>query len=330
MEKNYSHGLVIGKFFPLHSGHVYLIEQALKQAKKITILACSLSKEAIPGYLRYNWLKEKFPSASVIHIVDSPDSPETTDEGPDAFWRICTDIIKQNTPADLDVVFTSEDYGDEISRRFKIKHVCIDKQRIVFPISGTAIRTAPMEHWGMIPDEVKSYFVKKIVVVGPESVGKSTMAEKLAEHYHTIFVPEYGRTYTDKKGTEKLSDIDFSFITAGQLQLEDEKARQANKILIHDTDIMTTQIWAEIYIKRCPPWVARMSWLNRYDLHLLLNIDVPWVNDGTREFPHLRHHHFNRLKEELDNRKWKYEIISGTNYNERIEKAIYFIDKFLK
>lgn len=332
MEKRvvYNHGLIIGKFYPLHSGHVYLIEQALKQAKKITILVCSLSRESIPGYLRYNWLKEKFPKAHIIHIVESPESPETHDEGPDAFWKVWTDIIKQNTPSELDVVFTSEEYGDEISKRFGIKHVCIDKQRITFPISGTQIRTNPIENWCMIPDEVKHFFVKKIVLVGPESVGKSIMAEKLAEHYDTVFVPEYGRHYTEKiKKTNELKEIDFSFIAAGQLQMEDEKARRANKILIHDTDIMTTQIWSEIYLKRCPAWIARVSWSNRYDFHLLLNFDVPWVDDGTREFPRLRQYHFNRIKEELDNRKWNYEVITGTNYDERLEKAIYFIDRLI-
>ena len=337
----YKHGLILGKFYPIHNGHSYLIEEGLKRATNLTVLVCSLDSEFVPGYLRYNWIKEKFPTANVIHLTNVPDYPETYDQGPVRFWEVWTQLIKDNTPEDLDVVFTSEEYGDQISKIFGIKHECIDKLRITFPISGTAIRSNPMTNWDMIPVEARHFFAKKVVLVGPESTGKTIMTEKLAQQYNTSFVPEYGREYTDDVSDRMyglvyplrrvigLEPMDFSRIAAGQLQLEDEIARKANKLLICDTDLMTTQTWAELYGVKCPAWIATQSWNSKYHLHLLLSPDVPWVDDGTRTFEHSRQHHFELIKRELDNRKWRYEIITGDNYDNRLQQTIKHIDKIM-
>lgn len=324
----YKHGLILGKFYPLTNGHSYLIEQGLKRATNLTVLVCSLESEFVPGYLRYNWIKEKFPKANVIHLTNVPDYPETYDEGPVKFWEVWTQIIKDNTPEDLDVVFTSEEYGDQISKIFGIKHECIDKLRVTFPISGTAIRANPMTNWDMIPEEARHFFAKKVVLVGPESTGKTVMSQELGLHYKTSFVPEYGRQYTRTK-VGYLNPLDFAFIAAGQLQWEDTYARLANKLLICDTDLMTTQTWAELYGVKCPAWVATQSWNSKYHLHLLLSPDVPWVDDGTRGFPKERQRHFDLIKRELDNRKWRYEIISGDDYDDRFNQAVYHIDKIM-
>ena len=335
MEKTYKHGLILGKFYPLHNGHSYLIEEGLKRAKELTVLVCSLDSEFVPGYLRYNWIKEKFPTANVIHLTNVPDYPETYDQGPVRFWEVWTQIIKDNTPKDLDVVFTSEEYGNQISEIFGIKHECIDKLRVTFPISGTEIRANPMTNWEMIPVEARHFFAKKIVLVGPESVGKTIMSKKLAEHYETVYVPEYGREYTDEiiynsyplKPRTYLLPMDFSRIAAGQLQREDEIARKANKVLICDTDLMTTQTWADLYGVKCPAWIATQSWNSKYHLHLLLTPEVPWVDDGTRIFSDRRDEHFERIRRELNNRQWVYEIIEGDNYDDRIEQAKKHISK---
>jgi len=337
----YKHGLILGKFYPLHNGHSYLIEEGLKRAKNLTILICSLDSEFVPGYLRYNWIKEKFPKANVIHLTNVPDYPETYDQGPVKFWEVWTQIIKDNTPEDLDVVFTSEEYGNRISEIFNIKHECVDKLRVTFPISGTDIRANPMTNWEMIPCEARHFFAKKVVLVGPESTGKTMLSWKLAEHYKTTFVPEYGREYTNVvsdmmyglvyplRRVIGLDSMDFSRIAAGQLQWEDEQARKANKLLICDTDLMTTQTWAELYGVRCPAWIATQSWNSKYHLHLLLTPDVPWVDDGTRTFEHMRNKHFDMIKRELDNRKWRYEVIFFDDYDDRLNQAVFYINNMM-
>lgn len=329
--KPYKSGMILGKFMPLHSGHIYMIEQAMKQCEKLTILVCSLKCQVIPGYMRYTWMKNTFPDANVIHVTDEvPEQPENCDEGNEAFWRIWTDLIVKNTPKDLDVVFASEDYGDEIGRRLNIKSVIVDKMRIVTPISATMIRNQPFDNWDMIPQEVRHYYVKKVVIVGPESTGKTTLSANLAKHYNTVWVPEYGREYCDN--IHRHFDLmDINFIAAGQLYLEDEYAKTANRLLICDTDTMTTQTWSEYYFKTCPPWIAKVSWQAKYDLHLLMSPDVPWINDGQREFsdPVARRAHYLMIKKELDARKWKYLVIAGDSYEERTQNAIGAIDGML-
>jgi HTH-type transcriptional regulator, transcriptional repressor of NAD biosynthesis genes len=93
--------------------------------------------------------------------------------------------------------------------------------------------------------------------------------------------------------------------------MEDGSARSSNKILFCDTDLIVTQVWSEIYFNECPDWIVKENQSRRYDLFLLMDIDVPWVDDGTREFPHLREKHFGRLKLELEQRELPFKIISG-------------------
>src|SRR6185436_473222 len=96
---------------------------------------------------------------------------------------------------------------------------------------------------------------------------------------------------------------DIEVIAATQVRMEDEAARHSNKLLFCDTDLIVTQIWSEIYFKECPESVLNLNRDRHYDLWLLLDIDVPWVDDGTREFPQLREKHLARLEAELDLRK---------------------------
>lgn len=319
MEQNkpYKKGFTLGKFLPPHNGHLHLIHSALKQTEELTVLVCTLKKEPIPGILRYQWLKELCPEANIIHITD--EIPSYPHEDPD-FWAIWTALLKREIPPDTEVFFSSEDYGSEVAEKLGITHVLIDKERRTVPVSGTAIRTNPFSNWDFIPDNVKPFFVKRIVLTGPESTGKTRMSQLLAAYYTTSWAEEYGRTYfAEKNGKLVLRDI--IKIAEGQLKREDEAASRANKLLFCDTDLIVTQIWSEIYFTECPPEVIKLQLERTYDLYLLMDIDIPWEDDGTREFPHLRQWHFNRLKEELDRRRLPYLIISG-NYEERLKTAV--------
>lgn len=320
--KQYKKGFVLGKFLPPHQGHLHLIQSALQQVEELTVLVCTIQKEPILGTLRYQWMKELCPRAKVIHVTD--EVPSYPHEHPD-FWTIWTALLKREIDSDTEIFFSSEDYGFEVAEKLGIKHILIDKERQAVPISGTAIRTNPFANWNFIPDVVKPYFVKRIVLTGPESTGKTTMAKQLAEHYKTAWVEEYGREHFVNKGG-KLVLEDIVEIAKGQLKREDEAVFKANKLLFCDTDLIVTQIWSEIYFKECPAEVTALSLERNYDLYLLMDIDIPWEDDGTREFPHLRQWHFNRLKEELDTRELNYVVVTG-DYKERISFACQIIDK---
>ena len=100
----------------------------------------------------------------------------------------------------------------------------------------------------------------------------------------------------------------------------------SNRLLFCDTDLIVTQIWSEIYFGNCPEDVIEKSHNQHYDLFLLMDIDIPWEDDGTREFPNLRQWHFNRLKEELEKRELAYLVVSG-NYEERLKDSINYINR---
>lgn len=316
-KKRYKKGFVLGKFLPPHAGHLHLVRSAMAQTEELTVLVCTIGKEPIPGHLRYQWMCALFPDARVVHVTD--EVPSYPHEHPD-FEQIWTALLEREIHPDTEVFFSSEDYGEDVARWLNIDHVLVDKERITFPVSGTNIREEAFTHWEFIPEMVRPYFVKRIVLTGPESTGKTTMAHQLAKHFHTNWVEEYGREYFVKHGgIRELSDL--SRIAEGQARLEEEALRSANKWLFCDTDLIVTQVWSEIYFKQCPQEVIDLSRTRRYDLHLLMDIDIPWEDDGTREFPQLRDWHFKRLKAELEQRKLPYMVISG-NYEERLEACI--------
>ena len=170
--------------------------------------------------------------------------------------------------------------------------------------------------------------VIKIAVVGPESTGKSTMAQFLARHYHTVWVPEYARAYCANL-TEPCTWQDEVNMFYGQLALEKELLPQANKLLICDTTFITVKIWSEYTFGRSPQEVLDELPKHPYDLYLLLDIDLPWEEDPLRDFPHMREHFMEVWYKELNALDANYVLISGTG-DDRYANAIKAIDEFLK
>jgi HTH-type transcriptional repressor of NAD biosynthesis genes len=324
MEKDaqkFSTGMILGKFMPPHRGHQHLIDCAREHARHITVLVCSLASEPIPGHMRFRWMKELYPDLNVIHVTD--ENPSEPHEHPE-FWEIWTDTIRRNMPTPPDVVFTSEEYGDELARRLGARHLLVDLSRERVAISATKIRANPFEHWHHIPDCVRPYFVKRVGIVGAESTGKTTLARQLAGHYKTVWVPEHAREYLDAKNARcELSDI--AHIARGQMESESRLARRANRVMFCDTDLMTTTVWSDHYFGQCPEWVRRAADGQNYDLCLLTDVDVPWVADPQRDRPHMRDYFHDRFRRELESRRRRFAIINGS-FDERLGKAIRAVD----
>lgn len=169
--------------------------------------------------------------------------------------------------------------------------------------------------------------IKKIAVVGPESTGKSTMSAYLADHYQTVWVPEFARGYCEKL-TEPPTWQDEINMFYGQMALEKEYLPKANKILICDTTFITVKIWSDYTFGRSPQEVLDELPKHPYDLYLLLDIDLPWEEDPLRDFPHMREHFMNVWHTELNTLNANYVLISGLG-NERHNNGVAAIDKFL-
>ncbi len=162
--------------------------------------------------------------------------------------------------------------------------------------------------------------IKKVAIVGPESSGKTFLAEKLAEHFQCLWVPEYAREYLEKIN-QPYSQADVEEIAKGQLRLEDTLAAQSNSILICDTNLLVIKIWLEHKYGTVPAWIENEIRQRHYDLHLLTKPDIPYEPDPLRENPEMGNYFFEKFKKELETIGAGYEIISG-NENGRLAKAI--------
>ena len=172
--------------------------------------------------------------------------------------------------------------------------------------------------------------VKKIVIIGPECTGKSTLSQQLALHYQTIWCPEYARDYLLEKGRDYNYD-DLLNIAKGQQSLEEKLLPEAkNGLYFIDTNQYVMKIWCEIAFGQCHSWILEQIAKNEYDLYLLCNIDIPWVADELREYPDtaFRQRLFLMYKDLLINNGTPWAEIHGQQ-DERIKKAIEVTDEFL-
>ena len=169
--------------------------------------------------------------------------------------------------------------------------------------------------------------VIKVAITGPESTGKSMLAEKLAGYYHTVWVPEYAREYINNINRPYNQD-DILEIARGQIRSETKICKQASELLICDTELIVTKIWSEVKYGKCDPWILNKLGSHKYDLYLLCDIDIPWSEDPQREHPHMREKLRNLYRQELLTRALPFFIISGIG-NERLDNAIRIIDIFI-
>jgi NadR type nicotinamide-nucleotide adenylyltransferase len=167
--------------------------------------------------------------------------------------------------------------------------------------------------------------IKRISITGPESTGKSMLAEQLATQFKTVFVPEYAREYLDNLGREYLFE-DIAVIAGRQLELEDQLAVKADRLLFCDTDMLVTKVWSEFRYGRCDAFILDRARDHIYDLYLLCNIDLPWVFDPLREHPEQREELFRIYKTELEQMKVNYKVISGTG-EDRLKEAILAVEE---
>ena len=168
----------------------------------------------------------------------------------------------------------------------------------------------------------------KVAITGPESSGKSTIANKLAEHYHTVWVKEYAREYIDKL-VRNYGQDDLVSITKGQIQNEDTGLSRANDILFCDTELTVIKIWSLHKYGSADPFIIAENKKRFYDIYLLMDVDLPWEYDLQRENPDKRKYFFDWFKKELEFKKANFHIING-NYTERFNKSKRIIDKYLK
>lgn len=336
-------GMFGGKFLPFpHLGHVYAMIKASTMVDELHVVVshdtafekelCSAGNVSFVNYtMRLRWwtqLTKDLPHVNV-HAVYEEQTGQFSD------WERGREGILKAIGKEIDVVFSSEHAYTSIFEKLypQAKHVIIDAKREHYSISGTQIRTEGiMKHWEMIPKVVQPHYAKKVVVVGTESCGKSTLVKNLATLYNTTYVEEYGRTFYEKLGGCEGITIksDYAEIAFEHKYHEKIELQKANKILFIDTEANVTQYFSQAYLDESQAILDAIIHLQEYDLWLFLEPDVRWVDDGTRSFgsDDVRASNNQMLKDILAKNGVSYKTIVG-NYQDRLNTAIDCVDELL-
>lgn len=314
-------GLVIGKFYPFHTGHAHLISVAAESCDELVVAVCDLSTQVFTGAERAEWIREAFPQVRVIVVRDIMHDEDSE------LWARYTREFLGYAP---DVVYTSENYGAEYARYLGAEHVMVDRERHMVPISATRIRENLYQNWQYLSAPVRAALARRVVLVGAESTGTTTLTESLARHYQTVWVPEFGRPYTEGKLPSSLpwETEEFGFIANIQNQTEDYYARFANRVLFCDTNSWATRLWHERYVGGIESSVDHLAAHRHYDLYVLTGDEIPFVQDGIRDGERIRHNMHQRFLQELQNQDVPYVVVSGS-VEERTAQVVALCDQLL-
>lgn len=340
-------GVIFGKFYPLHTGHIYLIQRACSQVDELHVILChddprdkelfinsAMSQQPTVSD-RLRWLLQTFKYQKNIRIHEfdehgiepQPDGWEIWSEGIKAFLN-----EKQIVP---DFIYTSErDDAAQYKKFLETETVLIDPERSFMNISGRQIRQAPFKYWEYIPTEVKPFFVRTVAILGGESSGKSTLVNKLSNIFNTTSAWEYGRDYVFSHlgGDEMaLQYSDYDKIALGHAQYIDFAVKYANKVAFIDTDFVTTQAFCLRYEGKEHPFVQALIDEYRFDLVILLENNTPWVADGLRSLgtDKERRRFQTLLMEMLDKNHIEYIKIDSPDYDERFLRCVELVRELL-
>ncbi|OSM96585.1 MULTISPECIES: multifunctional transcriptional regulator/nicotinamide-nucleotide adenylyltransferase/ribosylnicotinamide kinase NadR [Lonsdalea] len=340
-------GVVFGKFYPLHTGHIYLIQRACSQVDELHVIMgfdeerdrtlfehSSMSQQPTVSD-RLRWLLQTFKYQKNIHIhAFNEEGMEPYPHG----WNVWSLGIKKfmaEKGIEPNFVYTSEEQdAPQYAPHLGIDAVLVDPKRSFMNISGSQIRQNPFRYWEYIPTEVKPFFVRTVAILGGESSGKSTLVNKLSNIFNTTSAWEYGRDYVFSHlgGDEMaLQYSDYDKIALGQAQYIDFSVKYANKVAFIDTDFITTQAFCRKYEGREHPFVQALIEEYRFDLVILLENNTPWVADGLRSLGSKaeRAEFQNLLKEMLAQNHVDYVYVTESDYDSRFLRCVELVQNML-
>ncbi|RKS85060.1 NadR type nicotinamide-nucleotide adenylyltransferase [Orbus hercynius] len=340
-------GIIFGKFYPLHTGHINLIQRAISQVDELYIILCSDTKRDEALFLdsamsrqptindRMRWLLQTFKYQKNIHIElleedGIPAYPHGWNE-----WSERAKALFKDKGIEPNCVYSSEPQDAEMYKNlFNLHTILVDPERHFMNVSSTNIRQAPLKNWQYIPTEVRPFFVRTVAILGGESSGKSTLINKLANVFNTTSAWEFGREYVFSHlgGDERaLQFSDYDKIALGQAQYIDFAIKYANRVAFIDTDFITTQAFCKKYEGKEHPFVQAMINNYRFDLVILLENNTPWVADGLRHLGNTsqRKDFQQLLITMLKKNHVKFVTITSPDYDERYLACIDLVKQLI-
>lgn len=335
--QEYQVGMYGGSFDPLHMGHVRTMTQAAVKCDELYIvLSYSRKRDHTPMEYRYRWIYNSIKHFPNVKIICLEDTAVSKDDYTQEYWEKGRDEVLAAIGKPVDVVFCGTDYIGS-NRYEKLYHCAVEYvERSIIPVSSTLIRGNELKYWDYLPQVVRQDYVKKVLLIGTESAGKSTMVKKLAHIYNTNYVEEVGRDVCEYAGGEEYMVLeDFQEILLRHKVRELDAVKQSNKLLFVDTDALTTKFYSGFLLegkeekKKNDMLADAIAGINHYDLILFLEPGI-FVQDGTRseEIASDPSKYGKQIKALFDAHGFKYQCIDG-NYEERFKKACLAVEKCL-
>jgi len=313
-------GLTLGKFAPLHKGHQFMFETALREVDELIVVIYDTPVTTIPLSVRANWIRELYPRVRVLEAWDGPDGYSNDREHEIREEQYILGLLNGERVTHF---YSSEFYGEHMSRALGAEDRRVDEARERVPVSATMVRSDPHKYREFVSDVVYRDLITKIVFVGAMSTGKSTITEALAAKYGTTFASEYGRDYWAEHQVDRRIGFEaFDEIAVGHLEREERALPDANKYLFVDTNAITTYMFALDYHGRAPELLTRIALENakRYDLFFLCEDDIPYDDTWDRSGDQKRRVFHKQIIADLQERRIPYIPLRGS-LEERMRKV---------
>jgi len=322
-------GFTLGKFAPFHKGHQHLVETALAEVDDLYVMVYHTDLTPVPLQVRAGWIKTLYPRVNIIEAWDGPEGYGDTPE----IKRVQEDyILKKLAGRKITHFYSSEFYGDHVSRALGAEDRRVDEPRSLVPISGTRVRAQTHQLRRFVDDLVYHDLIVKVCLLGAPSTGKSTLAKALANHFGTTFMPEYGAEFWLKNEVNRRITLQqFEEIAPEHLRRENERIRQADTFFFSDTCPITTYVFAKDYHGRVGPTLTRLARAaeKRYDLFFLCDTDIPYADTWDRSGDQKRHWFQQQIIADLAERRLPYRTLRGT-LAERVARVAEVLARYRK
>jgi HTH-type transcriptional repressor of NAD biosynthesis genes len=339
-----STGLVVGKFWPPHMGHHLLLDTLADRCERVVCVVCAPHGQVPSGGDRAVWLQSAHPLVEVVVVDDfcAWHHPEPCEVACSAKWA---ERVTRLSVGPIDVVATSESYGDRFAGLLGAEHLSVDPERVTVPISSTAIRDDLAAHWGYLHRATRHGLTRRVVVLGAESTGTSTLARDLAREIDVPLTAEVGRTVSWELFAQAGNDMSkvewteasFWRIVDRQIALEhwalDSVADRApgplGPWLVADTDTLATVAWWERYLGTDAGALSRFAGARLADAYLLTDPEGVDFDDSDplRDGASIRHAMHARLRELVVAAGRPWTLVSGPP-NARLAAAVEFVHNF--
>ena len=323
-------GLTLGKYAPLHFGHQSVIDTALYEMDHVMVIIYDCPETtSIPLNVRAQWIRDIYPSVEVLEAWDGPVQVGNTPEICQEQERFVLGLLNGRKVSSF---YSSEFYGEHMSRALKAENRLVDTDRKRFPLSATQIRSDPYRYRDYLSPLVYRDLITNIVFLGAPSTGKTTLARSLAQAHGTVWMHEHGREYWERNHVNRrLSPEQLVELAEEHLEREEKLLGTANRYLFTDTNALTTYIFAHYYHNSAHAGLTDLAseTRNRYDLVFLCDTDIPYDDTWDRSGNANRTVFQKMVLADLAWRKIPYYVLKGT-LEERMETVNSILKTFEK